>query len=72
MRAMNDNDPLTVGDLVRLRQFPDEWGIVWDVIPKENMVIVQWDDPAEDVYVREPRRWLEKINHLAARPTHSA
>jgi hypothetical protein len=65
---MNDNEPIAVGDRVRLRQFPDTQGVVWDVVPRENMVIVEWDDPDEDVYVREPRRWLEKINHVADPP----
>lgn len=58
---MNDNEPVQVGDRVRLRQFPHVEGTVWDKWPEEDMVIVSWNDPEEDVYVRDPRLWLEKI-----------
>jgi len=61
---MNDNEPLRVGDRVRLRQFPHVQGYVWDRWPEENMVIVAWEDDEQDVYVRDPRRWLEKIAPL--------
>jgi hypothetical protein len=58
---MNDNEPLAVGDHVRLRQFPSTHGTIWDIMSKEDTVIVEWNDPDEDVYVTSPRRWLEKI-----------
>lgn len=61
---MNDNEPLQIGDRVRLRQSPHVQGYVWDRWPEENMVIVAWENDEEDVYVREPRRWLEKIAPL--------
>jgi len=65
---MNDNEPIAVGDRIRLRQFPDTVGVVWDIMSKENTVVVEWNDPDEDVYVHEPRRWLEKIPHSDAPP----
>ena len=60
---MNDNEPFKLGDRVRLRQFPHIKGVIWDVVPKENMVIVDWGRlyPDEDVYVRDPDQWLEKL-----------
>jgi hypothetical protein len=63
--AMNDNQPLARGDRVQLREFPHIQGYVWDTgwMAKQNMVIVQWDDPEEDVYVTDPQRHLQKIPH---------
>jgi hypothetical protein len=58
---MNDNEPLKVGDRVRLRQFPRIEGTIWDIRPKEDTVLVEWNDPEENIYVTNPRRWLEKI-----------
>jgi hypothetical protein len=61
MNPANDNEPLKIGDRVQLRQFPDVQGYIWDIVPREKMVIVQWDDPEEDVYVRNVQHYLQKI-----------
>jgi len=56
------NEPLKIGDRVRLRQFPKVQGVIWSVpSAEENMVIVKWEDPEENAYVRDPSRRLEKI-----------
>jgi hypothetical protein len=55
---MNDNDPIAIGDTVRLRDHPLVRGTVWSI--ERGMIIVAWDDQDENVYVRDPRR-LEKI-----------
>jgi len=58
---MDKNEPFKVGDHVQLRQFPRIKGVIWDVVPRENMVLVDWSNPDDDVYVRDPHQWLEKI-----------
>jgi len=58
---MNDNEPLKVGDRVRLRQFPHIDGTIWDVIPRKNMVIIDWSNSEDNAYVTDPQRWLEKV-----------
>ena len=53
---------MKVGDRVRLRQFPQTQGVIWDISSiEENMVIVKWEDPEENAYVHDPLRWLEKL-----------
>jgi hypothetical protein len=63
VKTMNDNEPLAIGDRVQLRQFPSVQGYIWDKLSTEDTVIVQWDDdhPDENIYVTNPRRWLQKI-----------
>ena len=56
---MNDNKPLAVGDRVRRRRFPHIQGYVWDA-DRPGMLIIKWDDPDENAYVRNPRD-LERI-----------
>ena len=41
MNPANDNEPLKIGDRVQLRQFPDVQGYIWDIVPREKMIIVQ-------------------------------
>jgi hypothetical protein len=51
---------------VQLRQFPDVQGYVWDTGWLPEMVIIQWDDPDEDVYVRNVQHYLQKITPALA------
>jgi len=36
-------------------------GTIWDVILKENTVIVDWGNLDDEAQVVDPQRWLEKI-----------
>ncbi len=64
MYSMNDNESLKLGDRVRLREFPQQTGTIWDISDVlEDTVLVEWDNGSEDsIYVTNPRRWLEKIS----------
>jgi hypothetical protein len=66
---MNDNQPLTEGDRVRRRCFPNVQGYVFSMHGLyPGWISVQWDDPEEIADVRNPRRDLEKLPHPAATP----
>ena len=56
--AMNDNNPIAVGDVVQRRGQPFMRGVVWSV--ERGMIIVQWDDPDENCHIRNPPK-LEKV-----------
>jgi hypothetical protein len=64
-KGTNDNKPLAVGDRVRRRRFPHVQGYVWDT-GWPDMVIIKWDDPEENAYIRNPAD-LEKITPRRAR-----
>jgi hypothetical protein len=63
---MNDNEPLKVGDRVRLRHFPHITGTIWDVSRNEDMVIVDWGNPEDDVYDTALRGFIERTAHAVA------
>jgi len=55
-----DKQSFKVGDRVRLRGTCMQ-GTIWDVILKENTVIVDWGNLDDEAQVVDPQRWLEKI-----------
>ena len=57
---MNDSKPLSIGDRVQLRRYPHIQGYVWDT-GWPDMVIIKWDDPEENAYIRNPDRDLQKV-----------
>ena len=58
--AMNDSKPLSIGDRVQLRRYLHIQGYVWDT-GWPDMVIIKWDDPEENAYIRNPDRDLQKV-----------
>jgi hypothetical protein len=64
---VNDNDPIAEGDTVQRRGHPSLRRSVWSI--EDDMIIVEWEDPDENAYIRDPRQ-LEKITPLPQRPGH--
>ena len=57
-------EPFRVGDEVRRRGSAVR-GTVWSVTP--GMVVVRWDDPDENAYVRNPRQLVRAVERLRPR-----
>jgi hypothetical protein len=62
---VNDNDPIAEGDTVQRRGHPSLRRSVWSI--EDDMIIVEWEDPDENAYIRDPRQ-LEKITPPPATP----